>query len=445
MNDPAGTAPDLGALSLWAPELARTFVSLASDIALVIDGSGVIRDVAQGPTEPIAPGASDWIGRPWADTVSLDTRLKVEHLLSEVSTRGIARRREVNHTLTAGASLPVAYTAVRLGVNGPVLAVGRDLRSIAAIQQRFIDSQQDLERSYWKARQAESHYRLLFQVATDAVLVIDPQTLLILEANQAAARLFDCLAEQMTGRHATFGFESRSRSAMTELLTNARSTGQTGEIRARLLASTAHASVAATAFRSGDTTRLLVRVRSTDAPPALRDPSMTLARPVLDAQDGVVVTDSSGRVLVANPAFVRLMNLPDEAAARGRHLSDWLGQPDRPLMQLVAQVRRDGLVRRSTSWARPTMGGAALPVEVSAVLLTEGDQECIGFTVHPVATDTSADAAALPGALTEGLASLAAQVGVLPLSDVLREATALLEQHFRHIAARRAASSPDGP
>ena len=35
MSHPAGDPPDLGALSPWAPELARTFVSLASDIALV--------------------------------------------------------------------------------------------------------------------------------------------------------------------------------------------------------------------------------------------------------------------------------------------------------------------------------------------------------------------------------------------------------------------------
>lgn len=444
MNDPAGTAPDLGALSLWAPELAKTFVSLASDIALVIDDGGVIRNVAQGQAEPIAPGAGDWVGRPWVDTVSLDTRLKVEHLLSEVSTRGIARKREVNHTLTAGASLPVAYTAIRLGANGPVLAVGRDLRSIAAIQQRFIDSQQDLERAYWKARQAESHYRLLFQVATDAVLVIDPQTLLILEANQAAARLFDCLAEQMAGRHATFGFELRSRNAMTELLTNALSTGQTGEIRARLMVSTAHASVAATAFRSGDTTRLLVRVRSVDTGLDSHEPGMSVARPVIDAKDGVVVTDSSGRVLVANPAFANLVNLPDETAARGRFLSDWVGQPDRPLPQLVAQVRREGIVRRSSSWSWPAPGGLAQPVEVSAMLLTEGDQECIGFTIHPLASDAPPDAAALPEALTEGMALLAAQVGVLPLPDVLREATALVEQHFRKLAARRAPPLPDG-
>ena len=71
--------------------------------------------------------------------------------------------------------MPVAYTAIRLGEHGPVLAVGRDMRAIAAIQERFIETQQDMERGYWNARQAESRYRLLFQVATDAVMVDRPR------------------------------------------------------------------------------------------------------------------------------------------------------------------------------------------------------------------------------------------------------------------------------
>lgn len=432
MNDPADAAPDLGALSPWAPELANTFVRLASDIALVIDRSGVIRNVAQGQAEPMAPSAGDWVGRPWVDTVSSDTRLKVQSLLSEVSTHGIARRREVNHLLAAGTSIPVAYTAIRLGENGPVLAVGRDLRSIAAIQQRFIESQQDLERAYWQARQAESHYRLLFQVATDAVLVVDPLSLTILEANQAAARLFDCPAEHMAGRHATFGFEHHSRSALAELLAAALGSGQTGEIRARLLGSTTSASVAATAFRSGsDSTRVLVRVRTADAPPA---PG---AGHAADAQPGVVVTDSAGRVLAANPQLLALLRLAAPADVRGHALADWLDAPDRPLSALIAQVRREGIVRRSGGWALPGAAGRPVPLEVSAVLLTEGDQECIGFTLHPAAAAMAHDATLLPEAFREGMELLAAQLGVLPLAAVLSEATALVEQHFRQLAAGR--------
>ena len=58
-----GEPLDLGKLSHWAPELARTFVALSSDIALVIDGDGVIRTVEQGKAEPIAAAARR-LGRP---------------------------------------------------------------------------------------------------------------------------------------------------------------------------------------------------------------------------------------------------------------------------------------------------------------------------------------------------------------------------------------------
>ncbi|TXC66370.1 hypothetical protein FSC37_12435 [Piscinibacter aquaticus] len=152
VNERSGSTDDLGALAPWAQELAQTFVSLSSDIALVLDESGVIRSVAQSGAQPMAPAAAEWVGRPWADTVATPMRRKVEALLNDVTSTGLARRREISHSGAGGADIPVAYTAIRLGRDGPVIAVGRDLRAIAAIQQRFLDAQQDLERGYWKAR-----------------------------------------------------------------------------------------------------------------------------------------------------------------------------------------------------------------------------------------------------------------------------------------------------
>ena len=166
---------DLGALSGCAAGLARAFVSLSSDIALVIDDAGIVTAVAQNEQAPMNPAAQSWVGQPWAQTVTGDTRSKIESMLADACAGGVGRRREVNHAGDTGDDLPVAYTALRLGEHGPVLAVGRDLRSMAAIQQRFLDTQQALERSYWRARHDEVRYRLLYQVATDAVATVDIQ------------------------------------------------------------------------------------------------------------------------------------------------------------------------------------------------------------------------------------------------------------------------------
>ena len=434
MNDaPGGSSQDrsdLAALSAWAPELANTFVSLASDIALVIDNTGVIRSVAQGAGDPIAPAAQQWIGRSWVDTVSGDTRPKIENLLKEVSATGLARRREVNHLLGADASVPVAYTAIRLGANGPVLAVGRDLRSVAAIQRRYVESQQDMERGYWQARQAEARYQLLFQVATDAVVVVDGETLRIVEANQSAIQLFGASAEQLNGRAVNTAFEHHSRGAIDELLRSARTTGQSGEIRARLQDSRGSTGVSATPFRAGDAMRLLVRVRHDPADGSSAAFGQALSRLVDGTRDGVVVTDPSGRVLIANPAFLALARLESEALAKGQPLMRWLSLADEPLAALLATVRRDGVARHVASIFRCDRA-APVDVEISAALLADGDQERIGFTIHPVARGVEpltqpSTADALTAVLRAGIDALRSQMEPKDLAALIGEAGAAL-------------------
>jgi hypothetical protein len=153
LNPPTAPQPpaDLQVLAAWAPELADTFVALSCDIALVIDAAGRIVKLAQHDSHPIAPPA--WVGSAWTATVGDDSTLKVEQLLAEVLALGQARRREVNHPGAIGGAAAVAYSAVRLGEQGPTLAIGHDLRAQSALQQRFLAAQEALERSYWNAHQ----------------------------------------------------------------------------------------------------------------------------------------------------------------------------------------------------------------------------------------------------------------------------------------------------
>jgi len=213
-------------LSEWAPELARTMVSLGGDIALVIDDSGVVQRVDQRASTPLASDAHTWVGHHWTETVTSDCKGKVERLMAEASTTCATRKREVNHPAGNGATIPVAYTAMRLGARGPILAVGRDLGISAALQQKFVGAQKEMERNYAQARQAEARYRLLFQVATDAVVVVDGSSLNIIEANQSASELFDVSLGQVVGQNAAFGFERQSRAIVIAALASALQSGR---------------------------------------------------------------------------------------------------------------------------------------------------------------------------------------------------------------------------
>ena len=129
----ATPSPDLAFLSEWGPELAQTFAALAGDIALVLDDNGVIRSVAQGSSATVAKSAQSWIGRSWADTVTGETRGKVELMLKEVSATGLARRREINHPAEKGGN--IAIGAARPSVRD----CSRASRLFRAVQKKFWD------------------------------------------------------------------------------------------------------------------------------------------------------------------------------------------------------------------------------------------------------------------------------------------------------------------
>lgn len=376
-NDPG----DLSAFSDVAPELADMLVSVASDIALVIDDQGVIRSVALGGTEPVSAAAGEWLGRQWIDTVTPDTRRKVEDLLSEAAESGVSRTRHINHPSPAGSDLPVAYTAVRLGHGGPLLVVGRDLRAVSAMQQRLVDAQQSMERDYWRMRQAETRYRLLFQIATDAVLVVDADTLRIVDANRAAGRLFGGTLQDMPGRHAGYALAPASLPALEELLGTVRVSERPGDAMFEL-ASGGRIHAWVSLFRDEGSTLLLMRAWPDGGQiPPVADDSM-LPELVRLTPDAVAFTDEQGLLLSANPAFVELVQGSDAASLRGRSMADWLSDGGEALNGLLAAVRQSGTLRLATRLRNER--GHAVDVELSAVLIHNGDSNNIGLIIRAV-------------------------------------------------------------
>jgi transcriptional regulator PpsR len=427
------TPPDAGPgrlanLADLAPELASTVVQVAGDIALVIGDDGVIRNVADAHL-PLPRADHDWVGRRWADTVSAAARGKVESLLSEARQHGVSRRREFDHPGAEGTQIPVSWAAVRLGRDGPLLAVGRDLRAVSAIQQRFQEAQLALEREYWQRRQTESHYRLLFQVAHDAVLVLDAETGLVLEANAAADTLFGRGGDGFEGRALHPYVDESLRPVVDELLLTARTTGHAAEVRLRAAHDGAPLDVSATPFHTHDRRGLLLRARRAAAS---ADDLPAVLEFIGQTPDAVVVTDTSGRVLWANPAFVDLCQAPAESHVRGRLIGDVLGDTRQQWLGLLARVRARGVVARATV-AVQAPGWHAPAAEVSAALLAEGDQEHIGFTLRPLQAVPAA-----PADVSLDLSALMLRIGSAPLDELLAEAARLVEAHLLEAALRAA-------
>jgi transcriptional regulator PpsR len=414
-------------------EVAATLITAAGDIALVLDQAGIIRDVGFGSDELAAELTGKWLGRPWIDTVTIESRPKIEALLGDATAPGSPRWRHVNHASTRGPDIPVLYSAMRVGDGRRIVAVGRDLRATAALQQRLVDAQRSLERDYSRLRHVETRYRLLFQATAEAVVIVDAATRKVVEANPAADRLFGEAAGPIVGRPFLERFDAESVAAVDAVLTGIRATSRGDEVRAWLAGGARELLVSAAPFRQGASALFAVRVLpvATDAAAAAAAAAVPQAKAqlleaVASAPDAFVVTAPDGRILYANAAFLDMAQLATEEQARGQSLERWLGRPGVDLNVLIANLRQHGTVRLFATTLRGEYGATA-EIEVSAVAVPNGKQACLGFAVRNVGRRLSADSRA-GRELPRSVEQLIELVGRVPLKDLVRQTTDVIER-----------------
>jgi transcriptional regulator PpsR len=422
-SDPAYDALDASA--------AASMLAVAGDIAVLVDPAGVVRDVSVGPTDVAADLSKEWVGRPFPETATSDTRLKIETLLRETATRGVSKRRQVNHTTAAGADLPVAYTAVRVGRDGSVIAVGRDMRHLSSLQQRLVEAQQAMERDYWRLRHVETRYRLLFQLASDGILVIDAGTMKVLDANAAAGQVFGDVADRMIGRAFPFGVDATATRTLEDLITAARSAGRAGDVTITMGDGDRPWHVSASCFRQETATLLLIRFSAAHTGETARVEAgvQSRIRTLIErSPDAFVVTDLDGHILEANRAFLDVAELATLEQARGQLLSTFIGRPGADFPVFVSMLKKHGAVRLVATAARGSHG-ASTEVEVSAVWVPDDEEPCIGFTMRDIGRRL---ASGPQGArdLTRAVEELTSLVGRVTLRDLVRDTVDLVERHF---------------
>jgi len=410
-------------------DAAGALISAAADIALILDERGIIRDVAFSNEELSREFAAhgSWLGQPWIDTVARDSRPKVEDLIRAGAAAESGRWRHVNQVSGDGLSVPILYAAAPVGTAGRIVIFGRDLRPVSRLQQRLVEVQQSMERDYSRLRQAETRYRLLFQMSPDPVMVLDGTTLRVTEANPAAIRLFGKGERRAVGRSVTDAFAAESRTAVQALLGSVRAAGRADDVQVRLVESSGDVTLSASTFRQEGTLLFLVRVALPDqavvAMPAIKTKMLKL---IEGAPDAFVVVGTDGRIITANAAFLEMIEVPGEEQARGELLERWLGNQDVEAEVLFGHLRNRGTVRLYASVLRGEHG-ARTEVEISAVTVMNGGKPVFGFTMRDVGARVRAPVPAGPRP-TRSVEQLTELIGRVPLKDLVREATDAIER-----------------
>lgn len=416
------------------PSLAVSLLTPAADLTLLLDAQGVIQEVALGRQGPELQACLSWQGRPWVDTVTLESRIKVEQLLARPPLPGHPAWRHINHPDASGPGedLPVLYTSLKLPGQDQVIAIGREMRSTAELQQRLVEAQMSMDRHYASLRHLETRYRLLFQSVGEAVLIVDASLLRVTDLNAAAVSLLGEAGRRMVGRPLVDAFEPSAQTRLPGLLDKLRRQGRPQSIVLRRAAGGLELRLTATLFRQESGDALLIQLSPLKAKAhrngaAAPDPTeASLRRVVENAPDGLVITDLDGVVLLANSAFLEMAQPGSSEPVIGQPISRWLGRSSVDFRVMSANLKQTGTLHLYATTLRSTLG-TQVDVEVSAVSVDDGEMPCMGFTVRDIGRRPPSNARA-DRELPRTVGELTGLVGRLPLKDIVAETTDLIEQ-----------------
>ena len=414
-------------LSGMDAEMAGALVSAAADVSLILDAEGLILDVAFADGELAKAAYREWVGRRWVDTVTSETRPKIEDLLRDANPRQPTRWRQVNHPAAEGPDVPVRYCAMRVGADRRIVAVGRDLRALAQLQHRLVEAQQGMEREYARIRNAEKRYRLLFQNSAEPVAIVDAVNQRVVEVNPSASGLFGVEPRRLAGANFVELFEPASRQAVQSFIAAARVAPRVDKLLAELAGDKTRLLVSGLLYRQESAAHILVLIaRAEPGAGARAERDEKWLRIVGAMPEAFVVVDSDRRILSANAAFVDLVQIGGEAQAQGQPIDRWIGRPGIDTEVLFSNLKTNGVIRQFSTVARGEYG-ASEDVEIAGVAAPDGAEPCFGLAIRT--SGWRAGRERLGGReLPRTVEHFTELVGRVPLKNLVRETTDLIER-----------------
>ena len=404
-----------------APAAAFALVGRLSDLSLTLGPDCKIRRCEVSSEDLPRALEEAWKGRDWVETAPDEARAKAVELTELAMSRpGTAVRREVLQRLPDGSEVPFQYSAIAVE-DGGIFLIARDMRPQLTLRQQLMNAQQALEQDYWRLRQVEARYRLLFHGACEAVLVIDDPSGRVLEANPAATRL---LGPGAVGKPFPLGLDASGMEVASEAFAEARAVGKAAAEGVSTADGARRLSLTLTLLRQEGESRVFARFCE-DTPNPARSPELDLAETLRRAPDALIFTDDEGVITGVSDTFTELAQLANRDQALAQPLDRWLGRSGVDVSVLLSNLRQRGVVRLFATGLRGELGAVA-DVEVSAGVLSGGERAVYAFFVRDVGLRVGTEHP-LGTRMPKSIQQLTQRVGRVPLKELVRESTDIIE------------------
>lgn len=428
VNTDGNRALNGGSIPMIAPDLLREIISTASDIALLITGQGKITSVLVNPNHRSFGRLEHWEGQNVRSVLTSESAAKFEARMKEFDAgTGSSRAMELNHSDDPIWEFPVRYSLHRIEDRGTILMLGRDLRSIAEMQQQLVRAQLALERDYEAQREIDTRYRVLMEATRDAVAIVSIATGRISDLNSAAASLLGGTRQDLIGAAIAQEFEGRRRGEFLESMQTLAEADNLAPLELVSRRTQKRLTMVPTAFRAAGERLLLCRLDAADTGELMQDElSEALVGLYHEGVDGIVFTDRDGIIRSANEAFLNLADAANVSAVKGRSLSDFLARGAVDLKVLLDNAMRAGHMRMFATSVTTSYDGH-VSVEISATFLHNRHAPAVVFVIRDA---SRAEALRRPAvsAGDESVRNVMELVGSSTLKDIVAETTDVVER-----------------
>ena len=409
------------------------------DVTIRLDRDGIIQDTIVSEriaSETLRP----WHGRRWAETVAQSALDKLRRMVQDALTTGVSAFTPISQRFPSGLEMPLEYTAVSLGADSGLIAIGRQYHVVSELESRLLATQKAMEQNHWKLRDVETRYNVIFNAAIDPVLLIEVDTLRIIDANPAANRTLGI------GPNWNFLTEiaEADRTPFLAMMDRARDYGQAPGVIVHLGAERRSWIVRTATVESVDTPSYLLYLTQVGSIDRLAEapPRPACAPLISKLPDGIVIIDRDGQIREANTAFLDLIEAASAEMVLGARLDRWLLSEGTGLATLLDLIRSHGSLKLLPATLHGEHG-AAIAVEISAG--TEGN--LIGMVIRDVSRRlNSASPATVEESIRSALQSRQWATHQTSLPHALETATAIIERHYildalDHAAGNRKAAA----
>ena len=417
-----------GSIPLIAPDVLGDIISSASDIAVVVTQAAQVLSVLVNPNHKSLGRFDHWEGNNLRDFLTresvpkLDSKLKI--FSAGDSTSDMV---ELNHADQSW-EFPIRYSFHRIGPDGTILMLGRDLRPIAEMQQQLVKAQVALERDYEAQREYDTRYRVVMETTREPLIFVSANSGRVVDLNKSASALLGASRDDLIGSAFAQEFDGRRRGELSESRTSMAISGSSVQTELVTRRNKKRVSISPKVLRAAGERLLLCRLESADDGESVSDElSEDIAALYQEGIDGSVFTDAQGVIRSANESFLNLTDAAHLTNVKGRLLSDFLARGGVDLKVLLENAERAGHMR---IYATKLTGEFAntVSVEISATYLTDRAHPAYVFVIRDA---SRAEVTRKPGVVAvtdDSVRSVMELVGSATLKEIVAETTDVVEK-----------------